>query len=106
MVKVKQSGASYLLDIYRVGKGKLESLGKQEIDFVKGNSAGNDFNQDGVIAEDLLRIVIDYLITVNTGDLKNPYTSLAIKGIETSLLALKSRQEDREKRKVRTTYKP
>lgn len=105
MITVKRPGATYLIDEYRVTDEGLKVIRKRHLDFVKGNSEGEEFRQDGYVTIDLLKICQDYLTTVNQGELKNDYTTKAIDHLNKAILSLVARQKDRQKRGVRTTYK-
>lgn len=102
---VLKAGASYSLPTYTVGENGLEEKGDAQIHFVKGNIDGPQFRQKGIITENLLSMLIEHLNTLNTGDLRNRNTSLAITDLESALMRIEERKRDRAKRNVLGTYK-
>lgn len=98
-------GAIYQLPIYRVTDNGLEKVDVQQINFVKGSTEGGE-RLDGIITEELLGVCLDYLQTVNKGQLANRQTAIAITKIEEALMWLEDRKRERQQRGVWNTYKP
>lgn len=57
-------------------------------------------SQKGIITEDILSGVIQYLESANTGKFENEFTTKAIKHIKNGLKQLEARKADRIKRNV------
>lgn len=102
-IKVVEPGSTYKLSIYTIDESGLKEIDELDIKFLKGIK-GN-VRQQGIITVDVLSLALDYLETVNVGDLRTRETSLAITKIEEAMMWLKKRRDDREKRGVLNTYK-
>lgn len=99
-------GAIYQIPEYVITKNGLVKTDIHEIHFVKGSREGDVSSQEGVITEDLLGVCLDFLKTVNTGDLANRQTTIAIEKLEEILALLEDRKRERIQAGVFQTYKP
>lgn len=96
---------SYLVPTYRVTDEGIEDFEEIVIDLCRGNKADSSApRQAGLFTETLLQVCVQYLTSVNKGDLANRDTSIAITHIEDALLRLGKRAEDRKLREVQGTY--
>lgn len=104
--KVTKPGASYELPVYEINSTGLNKIDNSLlIDFVKGNKLSEDNpRQEGVIVEDILGMLICHLESVNTGELANRHTSIAITKLQEALMWIEERIKDRESRNVLGTY--
>ena len=91
-----------LLPIYKVGKEGLEKTGELLLPIVKGSKSNTI--QEGVITQDLIKSVINYLEEVNQGEMRTKETSVAIIKLEEAWMWLEKRTKDRQKRNVLNTY--
>ena len=105
---VQKDSHNYELDVYKVGDSGLEKEEylKVAIKIVRGSKLGEGIEkQNGILTEQLLTVCLEYLNSVNVGDLRNRDTSIAITHIEDALLRLAKRKIDRQSRNVLSTYK-
>lgn len=96
----------YLVPIYEITNEGIKSENGASIFLCRGDRNNETSpRQAGLFTETLLEVCRQYLESVNTGELRNRDTSLAITHIEDALLRLEKRQNDRKKRNVQATYK-
>lgn len=106
-VEVLKEKATYEIPQYEVTNEGLKECeaGRFIIEFCKGNKADETvFRQRGVFTESLVAVAIKYLQDNNVGELQSRETSIAITHLETGLLWLQKRAEDRKARGVQGTY--
>lgn len=95
---------------YRVPTYKVTDEGIVEgewiiISLCRGDKADpSKPRQEGVFSETLLEVVIQYLQSVNTGELQSRETSVAITNIEQGQMWLGKRAQDRQARGVQGSY--
>lgn len=96
---------SYYVPTYKVENDGIKDGEEIIIDLCRGDSQDETApRQQGVFTETLLQLCVQYLTSVNKGDLANRDTSIAITHIEDALLRLGKRAEDRKLREVQGTY--
>lgn len=104
-IEVIVEGYNYGLPSYRVTNEGIQDAEPVCLNFCRGDKSDDSKpRQQGVFVESVLEAVLHRLETVNTGDLANKDTSLAITYIENALLRLQRRSRDRKTRKVEGTY--
>lgn len=105
IIEIVKEQSTYKIPTYKVENDGLHDCGEFEIKLCKGNKEDiSVFRQEGVFTESLLQVCLDYLQSVNVGNLATRDTSLAITHIEDALLRLGKRAEDRKLREVQGTY--
>ena len=98
-------GATYKIPTYKVTENGIEDGEGIEIKFCKGNKENPDtLRQEGIFTETLLQVGLQYLQSVNVGELASRDTSLAITHLEDALFRIGKRAEDRKLRGVQATY--
>lgn len=96
---------SYIVPTYRVTNDGIEDFEETVIDLCRGNKLDPEApRQAGMFTETLLQVCVQYLTSVNKGDLASRDTSIAITHIEDALLRLGKRAEDRKLREVQGSY--
>ncbi len=97
---------NYVVPLYEVTDEGVKEVEKAEsITLCRGSKVDKSVaRQEGMFTETLLQVCLEYLQGVNTGELANRDTSIAITHIEDALLRLNKRQEDRKLRNVQATY--
>lgn len=102
---IEKSGSGYyVIPVYSITENGLTDSGTTDLVFVKGTSNNLDgFTQSGITTESLLEAILDYLKEVNTGELGNRETSMAITKLDEAVLWLDKRRNDRQKRGVLAT---
>lgn len=104
-IEVLRPGTSYRVPTYVITNEGIKEEFEFTINFCKGNKDDTEaFRQEGILTESLLEVVVHYLETVNTGDLRCRESSIAITKIEEALLWLRKRSQDRQRRNVQNTY--
>lgn len=102
---IKRDNWNYAIPAFKVGESGLEHIGFTEIALVRGSRQELNLpSQEGITSEGLLTLVIDYLKSVNVGELATRETSAGITNIEQGLMWLQKRHRDREDRGVAQTY--
>ncbi len=105
-LEVVKEGAIYNVPTFKVTNEGMTDGEGMTINFCKGNKEDESvFRQEGVFTETLLQVALQYLQSVNVGELASRDTSLAITHIEDALLRIGKRASDRELRGVQGTYK-
>lgn len=102
---VTDKGIELVEDVFKNFENKPTS--ELYIQFVRGSKVQNENTiekLDGVLPEQLIAACIDYLKTVNVGELSNRDTSIAITHLEDALLRLYAREYNRRKEGVLGTY--
>jgi len=98
-------GATYKIPTYIVTENGIEDGEGIIIKFCKGNKDdASALRQEGIFTETLLQVGLQYLQSVNVGELASRDTSLAITHLEDSLFRIGKRAEDRKLRGVQATY--
>lgn len=106
-MKTVEAGRTYEVTLKSVTNEGIKETGKTEIKFCKGAKDDEKIpRQEGIFVEDLLEVGLDYLKSVNVGELKDAASSEAIRRIEKALAALAARKAKRQKAGVHQTYKP
>lgn len=96
---------NFQVPTYKVTNNGIEDGAGIKISLCRGNKLNeNDPRQEGVFTETLLQVCVEYLTGVNKGELASRETSVAITHIETALLWIGKRAEDRKMREVQGTY--
>lgn len=96
---------TYSVPSYRVTNEGIEDVPNATIFLCRGNKADETApRQAGLFTETLLQVCLEYLESVNQGELRNRDTSIAITHIEDALLRIGKRAEDRKLRNVQATY--
>ena len=104
-LQVTKEGAIYSIPTFKVTNDGILDGGGIDIKFCKGNKEDESvFRQQGVFTETLLQVVLQYLQSVNVGEMASRDTSLAITHIEDALFRIGKRAEDRKLRGVQATY--
>lgn len=104
---IKTDAWSYALPIRRVEDGQLVITGYHQLTFCKGSTSDDRITRlDGIFAEDIIKVAIDRLTSVNQGVLENDYTSRAIGKLSEALAELKARADARKNAGVQGTYQP
>ena len=100
--EVKES--QYELPLYELvnGAGLVSTDKTITLTFVKCNKEGN---QDGLVSETVISTLIGHLTKLNTGELRNKETSMAITNLQESLFWIEERKRDRDERGVSGTNK-
>jgi len=99
-------GATYRVPTYKVTNDGIQDGNGIDIVFCKGNrDSEQDLRQEGMFTETLLQVALQYLQSVNVGDMASRDTSLAITHIEDALFRIGKRAEDRKLRGVTASYK-
>lgn len=102
---VTDKGIELVEDVFKNFENKPDS--ELYIQFVRGSKV-QDENKvealDGVLPQQLIAACIDHLKILNTGELFNTDTMLAIEHLENALLRLYAREYKRNKRGVLGTY--
>lgn len=97
--------SGFTVPTYKVTDEGIEDGAGIVILLCKGNKANPTvFRQEGVFTETLLQVCLEYLTSVNKGDLASRETSMAITKIDEALLWIGKRAEDRKRREVQGTY--
>lgn len=97
---------SYRLNVKAVTDSGIKEIATQDILLCRGSKLGEGIErQDGFFTEQLLDVCREYLESVNQGDLKNKYATMAIGNIQQAMYWLEERQKDRQERGVAQTYK-
>lgn len=105
-IEVVREGATFNLPSYIVTDDGVVDGSGIELLFCKGNVEDNTaFRQEGVFTESLLEAAVQYLETVNVGDLASRETSLAITNIQQGIFWLQKRAKKRKLKGVQGTYK-
>lgn len=100
-----RKGATYEIPIYQITENGIEDRPAFQLKLCKGNKDNlQDLNQSGMFTESLLTVCKMYLESVNTGDLANRDTSIAITHIEDAIMRIEKRANDRKNRGVQATY--
>ncbi len=98
-------GATYRVPTYKVTNDGIVNGSGIEIVFCKGNKDSEaNLRQEGVFTETLLQTALQYLQSVNVGEMASRDTSLAITHIEDALFRVGKRAEDRKLRGVQASY--
>lgn len=98
---------TYRIPTYKVTNDGIEDGEGIILKLCRGNKADENVpRQEGVFSESLLEAVRQYLTSQNTGELSNPYTTMAIEAIKDAQDALGTRAAERKARGVQGTYKP
>ena len=95
--------AELRLTTYTLGPEGLRPGDEINIPFLKGSK--DNVVQEGIIPTDLLQGALEYLQSVNVGEMRTKETSMAITKIEEALMWLDKRRRDRKSRNVLNTYK-
>lgn len=106
IIEIIKESSTYKLPTFIItNDGILDGQGL-EIKLCKGNKEDeNIFRQEGLFTESILQLCVEYLQSVNVGELANRDTSLTITHIEDAILRLGKRSQDRQLRNVLGTYK-
>jgi hypothetical protein len=105
VIEAVMPGATYNVPTYKVTENGIEDGTGAYIFLCKGNKDDDKvFRQEGMFTETLLQVALEYLQSVNVGELASRDTSIAITHIEDALLRLGKRAEDRKIRGVQSTY--
>lgn len=102
-MKYIKDKAELRLTTYTLGPEGLRPRDEMIIPFLKGSK--DNVVQEGIITTDLLQGGLEYLQSVNVGELHTKETSMAITKIEEALMWLDKRHGDRKDRNVLNTYK-
>lgn len=103
---VSKDGAIYTLPIYGVNENGLTLKGQQIINFVKGSKDDKSiYRQDGIISEDLVKVLLHYIQTVNVGDLKSVYGDEQEFHLKKILESIENRKNKRISEGTFQTYK-
>jgi hypothetical protein len=106
IIETVKEGATYNLPTYEISQDGIKDGKGITLNFCKGDKIDiAKFRQEGVFSESLLQVVLQYLQSVNVGELASRDTSIAITHIEDALFRLGKRAEDRKLREVQGTYK-
>jgi hypothetical protein len=96
---------TYIVPTYKVTDNGIEDGEPMTIKLCRGDKSDSEKpRQEGLFTETLLQVAVEYLTSVNKGDLANRDTSIAITHTEDALLRLGKRAEDRKIRDVQGTY--
>lgn len=101
----KQDNWNYSVPVYAITNAGLYKVNDAHLALVRGSKEIMENNQEGFITEDLVAVIIEYLKSVNVGELASRETSTAITNFEQGLMWLEKRAKDRAKRGVQATYK-
>jgi hypothetical protein len=99
--------ASHLFELpqYQITNDGIVDVEPITLVFAKGSTSDENIpRQTGFFTESILECLIQHLQGVNTGELANRDTSIAITHLEDALLRLGKRAEDRKLRQVQGTY--
>lgn len=101
----KVNNWNYVVPTYKITNEGIEDATPHVIALCRGNKADDvSPRQVGMFTESLLQVCLEYLTSVNVGELANRDTSIAITHIEDALLRIGKRAEDRKLREVQGTY--
>lgn len=96
---------TYIVPTYQVTDNGIEDGPSTVIELCRGNKEDSAApRQTGMFTETLLQVCLQYLQSVNVGEMANRDTSIAITHIEDALLRINKRAEDRKLRGVQATY--
>lgn len=95
---------TYDLPVFRITENGAEVAETVIVQFCKGDKSNPSEGQVGFFAESLIDLCKIHLESVNQGDLKNPYTTAAVRQLEDALWFLRERIKDRQARGVFQTY--
>lgn len=105
-IEVIQESATYKVPTYVVTDNGIVDGEGAVIQFCKGNiNDSNAFRQEGVFTESLLEAAVQYLQSVNVGELANRETSASITNIQQAIFWLQERARIRKEKGVQGTYK-
>lgn len=98
-------GATYRVPTYKVTNEGIVDGSGVEIVFCKGNKdSESNLRQEGMFTETLIQTALQYLQSVNVGEMASRETSMAITKLDEALMWINKRAEDRKLRGVQTTY--
>lgn len=98
-------GATYRVPTYKVTNEGIVDGSGIEIVFCKGNKdSESNLRQEGVFTETLIQTALQYLQSVNVGEMSSRETSTAITKLDEALMWINKRAEDRKLRGVQATY--
>ena len=101
----KVNNWNFIVPTYKITNNGVEDATPHVINLCRGDANNeNSPRQTGLFTETLLQVAVEYLQSVNTGELANRDTSIAITHIEDAILRLNKRAEDRKIRGVQATY--
>ena len=98
------SSHTYELPIFRITETGAEVAETVIVQFCKGDKSNPEEGQVGFFTESLIELCKIHLESVNQGDLKNPYTTAAVRQLEDALWFIQERINDRQARGVFQTY--
>lgn len=105
LIEVIIEGATYRVPTYKVTNDGIVDGSGIEIVFCKGNKDSEaNLRQEGVFTETLLQTALQYLQSVNVGEMASRETSMAITKLDEALMWINKRTEDRKLRGVQSTY--
>ena len=101
----KVNNWNFIVPTYKITNNGVEDATPHVINLCRGDENNeNSPRQTGLFTETLLQVAVEYLQSVNTGELANRDTSIAITHIEDAILRLNKRAEDRKISGVQATY--
>lgn len=98
------SSHTYELPVFRITETGAEFAETVIVQFCKGDKSRPKEGQVGFFTESLIELCKMHFESVNQGDLKNPYTTAAVRQLEDALWFIQERINDRQARGVFQTY--